>query len=164
MANIFQINQEYLQLATILEENGGEITEEIEEQLKLNRDNLENKGINYALVIRQLDGESEILDREIKRLSAMKKAKDNALERLKNTIKDAMILHGIESIKGDLINLSLRKSPASVIIEDENSIPDNYLVDQPKKIDKKSIGDDLKKGLEVKGASLKTDSKSLIIK
>jgi hypothetical protein len=164
MANIFQINQEYLQLASILEENGGEITEEIESQLQINREQLETKGVNYALVIRQLDGESEILDREIKRLSAIKKSKDNSLERLKNTIKDAMILHGVDSIKGDLINLSLRKSPASVVIEDENSIPDEYLIEQPKKIDKKLIGESLKKGLEVKGASLKTDSKSLIIK
>lgn len=164
MANIFQINQEYLQLASILEENGGEITEEIESQLQINREQLETKGVNYALVIRQLDGESEILDREIKRLSAIKKSKDNSLERLKNTIKDAMILHGVDSIKGDLINLSLRKSPASVIIEDENSIPDDYLIEQPKKIDKKLISESLKKGIEVKGALLNTDSKSLIIK
>lgn len=164
MANIFQINQQYLQIAQILEENGGEVTEELENELAINREQLETKGINYALVIRQIDGESEILDREIKRLQALKKAKDNTLDRLKNTIKDAMLLHGVDSIKGDLINLSIRKSPASVILENEDIIPDTYKIEQPKKIDKKLIGEDLKKGLEVAGATLKTDGKSLTIK
>lgn len=164
MANIFQINQQYLQIAQILEENGGEITEELESELAINREQLETKGINYALVIRQIDGESEILDREIKRLQGLKKAKDNVLERLKNTIKDAMLLHGVDSIKGDLINLSIRKSPASVIVENEDLIPDSYKIEQPKKVDKKLILDDLKKGIEVAGTTLKTDGKGLTIK
>ncbi|MGM1427925.1 siphovirus Gp157 family protein [Sphingobacterium lactis] len=164
MANIFQINQEYLQIAQQLEDNGGEVTEELESQLVFNREQMETKGINYALVIRQIDGESEILDREIKRLQALKKAKDNTLDRLKTTIKDAMLLHGIDSIKGDLINLSIRKSPASVIIANEDLIPNQYKLEQPKKIDKKLIGDDLKKGFKIKGATLKTDGKSLTIK
>jgi hypothetical protein len=164
MGNIFQINQEYLQIASILEENGGEVTPELEESLSINREQLQTKGVNYALVIRQLSGESDIVDAEIKRLQALKKAKDNSIDRMKTVVRDAMILHGIESIKGDLISLSLRKNGASVLIEDESKVPDTYKVDQPKKLDRKLILDDLKKGLEVSGASMKTDGKSLIIK
>ncbi|MDM1294271.1 siphovirus Gp157 family protein [Sphingobacterium sp. N143] len=164
MGSIFQINQEYLQIASILEENGGELTPELEESLNINRDQLQTKGINYALVIRQLSGESDMIDTEIKRLQALKKSKDNTVDRMKTVVKDAMILHGIESIKGDLINLSIRKVGASVIIDDENKVPESYKVEQPKKLDKKQILDDLKKGLEVSGASMKTDGKSLIIK
>jgi len=164
MSNIFQINQEFLQIAQQLEDNGGEITEELESQLLFNREQLETKGINYALVIRQIDGESSILDREIKRLQSLKKAKDNTLDRLKTIIKDAMLLHGIDSIKGDLINLTIRKSPPSVIIYNEELIPNHYKIEQPKTIDKKLIGDDLKNGLEIKGATLKTTGKSLTIK
>lgn len=163
MANIFQINQEYLHIASTLEENGGEVTPELEEALSINREQLTNKGVNYALVIRQLSGESDMIDTEIKRLQAMKKAKDNALERLKTTIKDAMMLHGVDKIQGDIIRLSLRKSPASVIVENEDLIPDTYKIEQPKKLDKKSVGEALKQGLEVPGASLKTDGKSLSI-
>lgn len=164
MANIFQINQEYLHIAAILEDNGGEITPDVEEALTINREQLQSKAINYALVIRQIDGEASLIDAEIKRLQALKKAKDNTVERMKNTIKDAMILHGVDKIQGDLINLSIRKSPDSVIVEDESKIPDTYKIDQPKKLDKKLVADALKKGFEVPGAALKVDGKSLTIR
>lgn len=153
-----------MHLASILEENGGEITPEIEEQLSINRDQLQTKGVNYALVIRQLTGESDMIDTEIKRLQTMKKSKDNTIDRMKNTIKDAMILHGVEKLQGDIISLSIRKSPDAVIVEDDAKIPDEYKVDQPKKIDKKSISNALKQGIEVPGASLKIDGKSLTIR
>lgn len=164
MANIFQINQEYLHIASTLEENGGEINEELENQLSINRENLENKAIGYCFVTKQLDSDIETIDKEIARLQAIKKSKVNTVSRLKETIKHAMLLHGIDSVKGDLISISFRKSPDSVIIENEDLIQDAYKVEQPKKIDKKSISDALKKGIDVPGASLKTDGKSLIIK
>src|SRR5690606_20278928 len=86
-ADIFQIYQDYMQLEYILEDNGGELTPEIEEALTSNREQLQTKAVNYALVIRQIDGEANIIAEEIKRLQAMKKAKDNTVERMKNTIK-----------------------------------------------------------------------------
>ena len=164
MSNIFQINQDYLQLAQILEDDGGEVTPEIEEQLAINREQLQTKGVNYAFVVKKISSEVDTIDAEIKRLQEMKKAKVNAIERMKKTIKDAMILHGIDKIQGDLINLSLRKSPASVVVENEDQIPDDYKIEQPKKLDKKAVVDALKKGFEVKGAYLNDGGKSLIIK
>lgn len=130
MSNIFQISQDYIQLANVLEDNGGEITPEIESQLAITNEQLQTKGVNYALVIRQLDGESSIIEAEIKHLQAIKKAKDSSVTRLKNTLRSAMELFGIESIKGDLISISLRKGSKSVLIDDDAAIPEKYEVKQ----------------------------------
>lgn len=164
MSNIFQISQDYIQLANVLEDNGGEITPEIESQLAITNEQLQTKGVNYALVIRQLDGESSIIEAEIKRLQAIKKAKDSSVTRLKNTLRSAMELFGIESIKGDLISISLRKGSKSVLIDDDAAIPEKYEVKQDRKFDKTKLSNDLKCGLSIPGASLKEGDKSIIIK
>ncbi|EAH2680768.1 hypothetical protein D5L11_16340, partial [Listeria monocytogenes] len=49
--------------------------------------------------------------------------------------------------------LDIRKNPHSVFVEDESKLI-NYLVEQPKKLDKTKLKDDLKKGIDVPGAVL----------
>jgi len=163
--SLFHIAQDYLVLADTLEQNGGEITPDIEELLSINKDQLQTKGVNYALVVRQLLGESEMIDKEIERLTKMKKAKEGSVDRLKHSLKSAMELYGIESIKGDFIQISLRKGREVVQIDNEDSIPKKYI---NKKIttapDKKAIKEAIESGITVKGAFLKTGEKSLIIK
>lgn len=161
--SLYHIQSEYLQLAQTLEDNGGEITEGIEEALAINQEQLQHKGVNYALVIRQLDGEAEIIAGEIKRLTDLKKSKENAAKRLKDTLKGAMEMFQIQSIKGDLINITLRNNAASVIIEDETKIPKKYMVPKPSVPDKKAIKADLDAGLKVSGAHLQS-GKSILIK
>lgn len=162
--SLFQIQSEYLQLAEILEDNGGEITPELEDQLNINQEQLQLKGVNYALVVRQLDGEAEIIKNEIDRLTKLKKSKENAAQRLKDTLKGAMELYGIQSIKGDLINITLRNNSAGVVIENESDIPKDYITEKVVTTpDKKAIKAAIDSGIEVKGAYL-TYSKSLLIK
>lgn len=162
--SLFHIQQDYLQLAETLEDNGGELTPEIEQQLSINQQELQTKGVNYALVIRQIDGETEIIDREIKRLSELKKSKENTSNRMKNAIKGAMELYDIHSIKGDLINITLRNNPESVSVDDEAKIPAEYIAEKVSRSpDKKAIKEALSSGLEVPGAYL-SRSKSILIK
>src|SRR5690606_5576911 len=138
--SLYHIQSEYLQLAAILEDNGGEITEEIENQLAINQDQLEAKGVNYALVIRQLTGEEAVIKSEIDRLTKLMKSKSAAADRLKNTIKSAMEMYGIQSIKGELINITLRNNSGSVIIENDTQIPAEYVdVKEVRTPDKKAI-------------------------
>ena len=162
--SLYHIQTEYLQLAQTLEDNGGEITEGIEEALAINQEQLQLKGVNYALVVRQLDGEAEMITGEIKRLTELKKSKENAAKRLKDTLKGAMEMFQIQSIKGDLINITLRNNAASVVVENESELPKEYVnekvVTTP---DKKAIKEAIQSGIDVKGAYLQS-SKSISIK
>lgn len=162
--SLYQIQQDYLQLAAILEDNGGEITPEIEDQLAINQEQLQTKGVNYALVIRQLSGEEAVIKAEIDRLTKLMKSKASAAERLKNTIKSAMELYGIQSIKGDLINISLKNNPVAVQIDDEGGVPPEYLVvKETRSPDKKALKAAIESGAEIPGVYL-TTSKSITIK
>lgn len=162
--SLFHIQQDYLQLAAILEENGGEITPEIEESLAINQEQLQVKGVNYAFIIRKLTGESEMIKSEIDRLSKLMKSKQGAADRMKNMIKSAMEMYGIESIKGDLINISLRNNAVSVQIENEDTLPTEYVtVKVTSSPNKKALKEAIETGIEIKGVSL-SRSKSIIIK
>ena len=63
--NLYQLQNEYLQLTEALMESGGELTPEIEDAIELNKHNLEVKGTNYGFIIKQLDAECDIIDSEI---------------------------------------------------------------------------------------------------
>ena len=123
--NIYQIQNEYLLLINQIIENGGEVTPQQELNLQITRDQLQDKGTNYAFVIKKLDAECDIIDSEIKRLSELKKVRQNACERLKSNISHAMQIFEVDKIESPLIKLSFRKSQ-SVNVADVNSLPVEY--------------------------------------
>ena len=137
MKSLFQINEEYLTLTEELVENGGELTEDLAVRLKVNKEEIAPKLHGYYHIIRMTEGEVEVLDREIKRLTALKKARTNTIEALKNNVLAAVVIHGTENKKnvkelkveheGTVINFSIRKS-VSTEITDEKLLPDEYVV------------------------------------
>lgn len=161
--SLYHIATDYLQIADELIDNGGELTKEIETALVINKEELQVKAANYALIIKEIDGKADVIDNEIKRLTALKKSYSTASDRLKERIKAAMELYGIEKIESELIRLSFRESE-SVEIEDENLIPELYKETvETVKISKTDIKEVLKAGQEVPGACLK-QNKNLQIK
>ena len=151
---LFQIEQEYIQLAEALTDNGGELTPELSQALEINQANLETKSTNYGLVIKQMEYEIDILDSELKRLQGLKKSRENAIDRLKHNISEAMKLYGYEKIETPVLKLSFRKSE-TVEIDNELQIPDDYKVTKVSvTADKKLIKEAIKEGLEIPGAHL----------
>lgn len=152
--SLFNIEQEYLSLAQTLTENGGELTPELEEALMINQANLETKSTNYGLVIKQMEYECDILDSELKRLQGLKKSRENAIDRLKHNISEAMKLYGYDKIETPVLKLSFRKSE-TVEIDNEMQVPDDYKVTKVSvTADKKLIKEAIKEGLEIPGAHI----------
>jgi hypothetical protein len=151
--NLYQIKNEYLTIASQLEQ--GELTPEIEQQLQINEEQLKEKAINYAYVIRSFEYDNDIIDAEIKRLKQLKEQKENAIDKLKNAVSDAMQLYGIEKIDSPTLKLSFRKSES---IEVSDNLDKKYLIEkttlQP---DKNAIKQAIKDGQQVEGAVLVTN-------
>lgn len=151
---LYQIEQNYLQIAEQLIDTGGEISPEIEEQLAITEEQLQNKSVAYSFVIKEIDNECEIIDNEIKRLQAMKKARENASTRLKNNIKEAMDLFQIDEIKTPLIKINFRKSE-TVEVDDVNALPADYkVVKVTEQADRAAIKAALKDGIQIKGCRI----------
>jgi hypothetical protein len=161
--NLYNIQNEFLLITRELMENGGEATPEIEQALSINKEQLQAKGINYALCSMHLESEITAIDNEIKRLETMKRIRKNTQARLESTLENAMNLYEIDEIKGDTVKVNFRKSE-SVEIIDVEKIPKDYMtVELTKKVDKATIKKVLKRGEEVPGAVL-NQNKNLQIK
>lgn len=150
MTTLYSIQEKYQQLLYLAEQLEPELLKDTLESIE---DELETKAENVAFVIKELQGQALVLEKETKRLSERKNTINNNVKRLKQSLFDAMITANKQKIKTNLFTLDIRKNPPSVIIEDESKLID-YFVEQPKKLDKTKLKDDLKKGIEVSGAML----------
>ena len=106
MSNIFQIQNEYLQLIDKLIQNEGELTPELDIELAINKEELQAKAINYGFVVKQLDAEVDIIDLEIGRLQGLKKVRKNAIDRLKTNLSNAMQSYEVVEIKSPIIKIN----------------------------------------------------------
>jgi len=159
MSSLWNITQEFLALASIIEEAGGEATDELMEELAISRENFAHKAEGYAKLILKWDSEIDAAAAEIKRIQAIKKTKENSVGRLKETLKAALLVFGQEDAKGvkrfetPLVKLSTRKSYA-VEITDENALPEEAFVIK-KEVSKTAIKELLEAGAAIEGASVK---------
>lgn len=92
--NIFQISQELLDIFAELEENGGELTEELEAQLAVSQADFKTKVKSYTDVIKHTESEIDLIDKEIARLKALKDSKEKAIARLEKIIIWAVEMFG----------------------------------------------------------------------
>lgn len=150
IATLYSIQGKYQQLLNLAEQLDPELLKNTLESID---DELETKAENVAFVIKELEGQSLILEKETKRLAERKNTINNNVKRLKQSLFDAMITANKQKIKTNLFTLDIRKNPPSLIVEDESKLL-NYLIEQPKKLDKTKLGNDLKKGIEVPGAKI----------
>ena len=167
MATLWQLTQEEVSFISLMEENGGEVNDEIMEELAIRRDNFKDKAEAYAKFIMKLESEAEQAAAEIKRIQALKKAKENTVLRLRESLLSALMVFTEEDAKGirryetPLAKLSTRKSVAVEIL-DEQIIPADYWVIK-REVSKSTIGQAIKDGAEVPGAQLR-DNISLSIR
>jgi hypothetical protein len=154
---LYQIEQEYISLANQIIDNEGELSEELEKALMINQEQLEQKGKGYGYIIKDIEAEIDAIDVEIKRLSAMKKSRTNAVDKLKTTLSDAMQLFQISELKTPTLKINFRKSE-SVEVEEIGLLDPLYVkVSVTQSADKTAIKEAIKGGAEVVGAVLKTN-------
>lgn len=150
--NLYEITREAQELAFLLETD--ELTPELEAALIINQDQLQAKAGNYAKVITNIQSDSDAIDAEIKRLKAMKDTKDRAVNRLKEALREAMLVSGIDKIESSLFKLSLRRSEA-VEVDIVEALPNDFVT---RKVvvtaDKVSIKEAIKRGENITGARI----------
>lgn len=118
-------------------------------------DAIESKAENIAKLIRNLESDVSAYKEEEDRLKTKRQATENKVKWLKTYLEDNMKLTGKTKFKSGMFNFSIQKNPASVNITDEKIIPEEFLIQQPPKVDKTSLKEILKRGIEVPGAELK---------
>jgi N-glycosylase/DNA lyase len=124
---------------------------------------LEMKADGYARVMKELEGRAATMRFESKRLENGYKTIERNIDRMKHALQDSMVATDKRKFKTDLFSFSIRKNPASVVIDRETSIPPEFLIPQDPKIDKKAIKAAIDRGDDITFAHLE-QGESLIIR
>jgi hypothetical protein len=94
MSNVFTIVNEYDALLQQIEELGGEITPELEEQLVIKEKEVATKVRAYYYVIKTLESQIGLAKGEIERLDGVIKTKENVIKRIKKYVDLALEVFG----------------------------------------------------------------------
>lgn len=106
---------------------------------------LKEKSADIVKYYKNRDSLIESIDKEIKRLQELKKIGEKKQDSFKNYIKMCMEKMGVKKIETSNGNISLRKTPESVELIDEEIIPEKFKTTiQLEKISKT----DIKKALQ----------------
>jgi len=160
--NLFKITTKAKELSFALE--SGELTEELKKELVINQTELQEKAINYGFAVKMLESDVDIIEVEIKRLNGLKTAKNNAIERMKESVLNAMSIYGIEKVTSPTLTLSVRLNPASVSIPMQELLDSKFLIEKTTiQADKVAIKKAIESGENVEGATL-VRTQSLLIK
>lgn len=150
MATLYEITEAYLALDNL------EPTEEVIHYLKALDDGFDDKVENLTYVIKNYESDIESIKNEEKRLADKRKNLENKITYYKKYLLENMKAINKEKVKAGIFSINIQKNPPKVVVWDQNAIDENYFRIK-KEIDKQKIKDDLKLGIEVKGAELVQD-------
>lgn len=125
---------------------------------------IEDKADGYAKVITSITGDINLLKEEIDRLTARKRAAEANIKRMKETLQYAMEATDKRKFKTQLFSFSIQKNPVTVVIDNEEALPQEYLIEQAPKIDKTALKDALKAGVDMGGICHLEQTESLRIR
>lgn len=124
---------------------------------------MDEKIDNTIGLIRSVEGDIDTVDKEIKRLQAVKKQKQTLTQKLKDYMQNALDYQQLQNYRTQTNYIYKRRNAPSVFITNEKLIDKSYFVEQAPKLDKKALKEDIQNGADVHGAELR-DSESLVIK
>lgn len=170
--NIYQLTTKYIEDMEYLEQGidvkTGEIIdlenkEKIQEIKEAISKDVVEKASNIIKVISNRTIQADLIQKEIERLEKYLKSYENATNALKKIVSNTMETLNLTKIETESGRISIRKSQ-SVEIVAQDKIPSKYIKQTiTEKVDKIAVREDIKQGLEVDGAILKTNY-SLVIK
>ena len=112
----------------------------------------------------ECDSSADICKAEAERIASRKKAFENRAKRIRDFIQYQMTLVNKPKLNYPLYTVYIQNNPPKVNVADETLIPSLYWIEKVEKsLDKKSILELLKTGIEVPGCSME-QGQSLRIK
>ena len=122
----------------------------------------EEKAINVAMFIRNLEASAAAIKQAESDMSDRRKAQEKKAQVMKEYLKDNMQACGKIKIESPYFALTIKKNPSAVVIDVAGAIPSElytYPVAPEPFPDKKAIADLLKAGEEVYGCHLENGTR-----
>lgn len=154
--NLYEINihlRKVIEEGFSIDEETGEILFD-EENLNELKEAFKDKLDGIACYIKDLNAKADAIKKEIDNLKERKEACERKADKLKDYIANALKVTDLDGIETPRNKIGFRKS-TSVKVNDETLISYRYFTEKTeKKLNKKAVLEDLKKGIEVDGCEL----------
>lgn len=155
MASLYELSKDFLQLEEIVENTEGEEKQQAEEIREIIKQELNNKAVNVAYYIRNLESSIEEKKAEEKRIKEIRQKEEKRLKNFKNYVIEVFAELGIKKFDTSIGKLAVRSSKAIEIVNDINLLPDEYKrVKTVVEADKTELKKALSNGVEIKGVEL----------
>lgn len=128
---LYKISEKYLNLLQDIENNEGELTEELENELKISNEELESSVIDFCNIKNGLQSDIDAVNKELLRLTEFINRKQKLINTINHNLLNALILFGQEDKKGvkrfkyGTFELSTKKSKSIEIIN-RDEVPDEF--------------------------------------
>jgi hypothetical protein len=153
---LYQLSANYLEALDVLTDPEADLPmDAINGTLEALSGELEDKAINVAKFLRNMEAAAEAIKNAEAGMSKRRKTLENRVTWLKSYLKNNMEHTGISTIECPYFKLSIQDNPAAIHIVDEEAIPDQFKEQVVTwRINKTAIKDAIKAGKEVPGAEL----------
>lgn len=159
---LYEISANYLSALDGLAELEDMPEDVIADTMEALQGEFEEKALNVARYVRNLEAEAVAIDEAKKRMETRARAAGNQAKRLKDYLKGELERTGIK-IKAPDLALRLQNNPARVVVDDSSLLPECFTEEvTTTKVLKGEIGKALKEGEGVAGARLER-SRRLVI-
>ena len=164
MANLYELKNEFNTLWEILEDELAD-DETISGAWEVAQEDLADKLENCCKYIKNCEAEIAGLKAEEERLNARRKDKENAVKRLKDLMKQAMLAAGEKKIQCGTFTTSVQNNAPLVVLDEQymENIPEEYLVHKTD-INRRQMLEDLKAGKDLEGLAHLEQSSSIRIR
>ena len=165
MSSLYEITDQFKELAVLQETADEDLAVAIRDTMQGIEAEFNDKAKAVTHIILNLDSDVDALDREIARLQERKRLVTNRQREIKEYLRENMEAAGITKISCPLFTITCAKGRESVVVDDENALPDELMrVKTEITPDKTAIAAKIKAGEEVPGARLERGQSSIRIK
>ena len=165
MPSIYDIKSEFLTLWSILED---ELTDDetLLDAFENATDDLKDKLENCCKYITNEKAAIQGLKDEEARLRARRQAKENAIERLKALMQDAMAAAEIKKLPCGTFTCSIQANPERVVMDEQyiENVPERFLIRKDPEINRAAIKSAIKAGEDLTGLAHLEQTESLRIR
>lgn len=143
--SIYEISDELRTLIDAIEENGGEIDEEVENKLAITQDELSTKIDDYCKAISIANTDIDFCKKEKQRINDIQNTKKNLVEKLKSRVLDAVNEFGYYGKSGNKVidtethKLFTKLTKSLNVDKERYAILCNYAIEYVEELDNNGI-------------------------
>lgn len=160
-----EIAEEYRQVAAMIDSDDEGMAIAVRDTLQAIGGAFEEKAQAVIAIAQNLEADCAVIDAEIERLQAIKKARIGKADSLREYLRENMEATGIKKISCPLFSITLAAGREVAVIDSEDAIPDELMAVKTEiKPNKTEILRRLKAGEVVPGAHIERGQSSIRIK